>query len=476
MTIVQFGRSILLARLLTEDVFGIYTYASSIVLFTSSLPLFGMSSGLLHRAPESEGESALRTHFTISLVFNIIWAIAIAIVGGILFSPKSSWILWVILATQVADNLVQTSRTLLVRRVVFRRIALIDLTSTLVSTAAALILAWAGYGIWGLISTDIAAAIVSLLGYFVIRPPWKPGFGWSNSTARYLLGFGQRTFLANLIGQSLDYIDNIWTGYFLGKAAVGFYSRAYTFASYPRKVLSAPITSVASGTYAELKDDHKRLSQAFFRVNAFLVRSSFLFSGILILIAPEFIRLVIGERWLPMLTPFRLMVLYILLDPIKLTIANLFIAIGKPEKVLWSRLVQLAVMIAGLFIFGNLWGIAGVAMAVNLMLITGIILLLRQAREYVQFSVRRLFVAPTFAFVVSIVLARAAIEIPGVRSSLWLIAAVKASTFSILYLAVIAILERGQLPILLSMLKQLRGTQRPPQTTQEPTKNQHIDT
>jgi O-antigen/teichoic acid export membrane protein len=125
-----------------------------------------------------------------------------------------------------------------------------------------------------------------------------------------------------------------------------------------------------------------------------------------------------------------------------MTIANLFIAIGKPEKVLSSRLVQLAVMIIGLFIFGNLWGIEGVAVAVNLMLLTGIILLLRQAREFVQFSLWRLFAGPAFALVVSMVLARAAIEIPGVRSSLWLIGAVKGIVFLILYLAIITILEK----------------------------------
>lgn len=460
MTIVQFGRSILLARLIAPEIFGTYAYATSIVLFTSSLPLFGMSSALLHRAPESEGEAALRTHFTLLLIFNIVWAFVIAIVGSLFFDPKHTWILWIILATQFADNLVQTSRTYLVRRVLFRRIALIDLTSTLISTAAALILAWAGYGLWGLISTDIAAAAVVLFGYFVIRPPWKPRFGWSINVVRYLFNFGRRSFLATLIGQSLDYIDNLWTGHFLGDNALGYYSRAFTFAIYPRKVLSTPLNSVASGTYAELKSDPKRLSQAFFRVNALLIRMNFLFSGILVLIAPEFIRLVIGVKWLPMLPAFRVMLLFIMLDPIKFTIASLFSAVGKPEKVFLSRIVQFVVMGISLFIFGNLWGITGVAVAVNLMLITGIILLLKQARSYVQFSLRRLFTVPTFAFVVSIILARAAIEIPGVRSSLLLIGAIKGSVFAIVYLAIIAILEKNQLPILLDMLKHLRNNPR----------------
>jgi PST family polysaccharide transporter len=331
-TIIQFVRSILLARLIAPEIFGDYAYASSFVLITSALPAFGMGSALLHRAPESEGETALRVHFTISLFFNILWAILIAAIGAIFVDPATRWILWVILATQFADNLVVTSRTLLAKRVVFRRIALVDTVSTILSTLTALLLAWAGHGIWGLVSTDVVAAVVVLVGYLVIRPPWKPRLGWSASVARYLLGFGQRTFLANLIGQALDYIDTLWTRNFLGRAAVGYYSRAFVFATYPRKVLAAPLGSVASGTYAALKYDQKRLSQAFFRVNAFLIRSGFLMAGVLALIAPEFIHLVIGRKWLPMLTAFRLMMLFTMLDPIKITIANLFIAIGKPER------------------------------------------------------------------------------------------------------------------------------------------------
>jgi O-antigen/teichoic acid export membrane protein len=189
-----------------------------------------------------------------------------------------------------------------------------------------------------------------------------------------------------------------------------------------------------------------------------MVRGGFLFAGLLALIAPEFIRLVIGEKWLPMLTAFRLMLLFTLLDPIKITIANLFVAVGKPEKILYSRLVQLAVMIIGLFVFGNRWGIAGVAIAVNLMLLVGIILLLWQAREFVQFSIRRLFALPAFALIVGLALARAAVEIPGIRTSLWLIGSAKTIVFLLVYSLLLLIMERDKIPMIVGMIKQARGT------------------
>jgi O-antigen/teichoic acid export membrane protein len=454
-TVIQFLRSIILARLIAPEIFGIYSFAASFVLITSSLPSFGMSSALLHRAPESEGEEALRVHFTISLILNILWAFVIMLIGFLVFPSNNRWVLWIILATQFTDNLVETSRTSLIRRVIFRRIAVVDTLSTVLSTVSAILLAWKGFGTLGLVSTDVMAAIVAVLGYLVIRPPWKLHLGWSSDIARYLLGFGKRAFLANLVGQALNYIDNIWTGRFLGATALGYYSRAYTFSSYPRKILANPLNSVASGTYAELKGDLKNLSKAFFRVNALLVRTGFLMAGILALIAPEFIYLVIGKQWLPMLDAFRLMLLYTMLDPIQMTIASLFYAVGKPEKLLWSRLAQLVVLIGSMFIFGNLWGISGVAIAVNLMVLSGIIIMLWQAKMYVRFSLLRLFFVPTLALIVGLGLAHLGIEIPGILRSPWLTAFIKTIIFTIVYILIVLILERNYIHVFVSMVTQL---------------------
>jgi PST family polysaccharide transporter len=453
--LILFGRSIILARLLEPEIFGIYAYAASFVVLTRSLPRFGLGSALLHRAQESEGETALQTHFTLSLIFGTVWLILLTWVGSLFLEKLTSTVLLVIAVTEFIDLLTGTGRLILIRRVVFRRIAVIQLIIAVTTTAGALWLAWRGFGVWSLVATDIIAAVVVVIGFYLYRPIWRPRLGLKPEIGRYFLRFGSRTFLAGLLLQALDRIDDLWTGFTLGDKQMGFYSRAYTFATYPRKVLASPLNAVAAGTYAELKEKPKRLSQAFFRVNAFLVRSGFLFAGLLALVAPEFIRLVIGVKWLPMLTAFRLMVIYTMLDPIKITIASLFVAVGHPEKAIRARLVQLVVLLIGLFSLGRTMGIAGVALAVNTMLVVGIALLLWQARAHVQFSVRRLFGIPTFALGLGMILARAAITLPGMLGSPWRTGAVKIIVFSIIYSGILLLIERDQISMLSNILKTL---------------------
>jgi hypothetical protein len=90
-------------------------------------------------------------------------------------------------------------------------------------------------------------------------------------------------------------------------------------------------------------------------------------------------------------------------------------------------------------------GIAGVALAVDAMLIVGIALLLWRASEFVDFSLTRLFGVPGLALVLGLVLAIGAMTQLQVPGSDWLSGILKAAVFSAAYIAVLLTLERRQL-------------------------------
>ncbi len=234
---------------------------------------------------------------------------------------------------------------------------------------------------------------------------------------------------------------------------MGYYSKAYAFATYPRKIIATPVNQVALGAYAELKGDRLRLSQAFFRFNALLVRSGFLLAGLLALIAPEFIRLLLTDKWIPMLDAFRLMLFYTLFDPLKMTISSIFIATGKPERVARVHAIQLLILVVGLVTLGPYFNIAGVALAVNLMLVVGIGLFLWQVREYVDYSLPKLFGIPLLGLGLGIALTHLALQWPGVAGSDWRTGAVKLVVFTLVYGGLLALLERRNLLLLWAMLR-----------------------
>jgi len=440
---IGLGRSILLARLLAVETFGAYGWAHSVVALSAALPNFGLGSAFMHRAPETEDEDqAASVYFTLQLMLTLAWSIML-ILSAVIFvkdDARRIALLWTTLIT-VGKRLASTPRLVLMRRVIHSRLNLIQVVDIALSSVVALALAWRGISLWALLATDAVTFLVSMIGLYVWRPVWCPRLTWQPKIMRYFISFGSRNFIAEALQYALDRVDDLWVGSYLGNTAMGLYSRAYTFAGYPRTILAAPINTVSIGTYAELKDARKRLSQAFFRINAFLVRSGFFVAGLFALVAPEFIRLALGAKWLPMLNVFRLMLVYTMFDPFKLTVANLLVAVGEPEKIARIRLIQLIVLLIGLFLLGPSWDIAGVALAVDAMLVVGIVGLLWQVRNYVDFSFPRLFVAPAWALGIAMISARSAILLPGVLGSDWRTGFVKMITFMVFYALILLVLE-----------------------------------
>lgn len=448
-----FARSVLLARWLPVEVFGIYALAGAVVGLTATVPNFGMGGAFLHRSAETEDEEqAASVHFTLKLIFTVVWA-TVLVTGTFVFTSGQTCTALVLLTVTTGGlQLVQTPQLILTRRVLHRRLALIQLFDAVLTTLVALGFAWRGATLWALLVMDLVTLTVISTALYAWRPVWRPRLAWSPHVVRYFLRFGSHNFAAVTLLRALNRLDDLWTGLYLGKTPLGFYSRAYKFATYPRAILAAPINMVARGTFAELKRDRVRLSQAFFRTNAFLVRSGFFMSGVIVLVAPEFIRLALGSRWLPMLDAFRLMLVFMLVDPIMAAVSSLFVAVGRPDQVIKTRAVQLAILLIGLFLLGKPLGITGVALAVNGMAVVGMVILLWQARAYVDFSPRRLFATPSLAVAVGLVLSYVASAQPRFAGSDWWAGAVKMVAFSVAYGVLLLAFERRQFSDMLSLL------------------------
>jgi O-antigen/teichoic acid export membrane protein len=438
--------AMILAHLLPVEVFGIYAGAVSTITLTGMFANFGMGGAMIHRASETEDlEQAAATHFVLKTAFTIVWVL-LMLLGTWLFigEDQSELRLAFVVVTLTAGivHLAQTPHTMLVRLVHHQRLAILQMSEAGLSFVIAIGIALGGATLWALLISNVVSACLQILLLYVWRPVWRPQLLWDIDKIRYFLRFGLRNFIAGWLLMALDQIDDIWTGVFLGKQPLGFYSRAYSFARYPSYLLATPLHLVVAGSYAELKNERERLSKAFVQVNALMIRSAFLLGGILALVAPEFIRIVLGAKWLPMLDAFRFMLVFTLLDPMKQTIASVYIALGMPEMLGRFRFIQFIVMMIGLFILGLPFGITGVAVAVDVMLVAGIGMMLWHIRTWIDFSYTDLFLVPTIALVVALAVVWLVEALSGGMGSDWASGAAKSLSFTLIYGIILVLFER----------------------------------
>jgi len=454
--VAGFFGTIVLARLLEPEVFGVMAFVSAVVQVAAALPNFGFQAAFLQRTGGKAGvtEEDLRVFFTLKLLFSLAWAI-LMVAGVLWFAPAHSRVVfWVVITTTFFINQTTVVNVLLTRRVELRRLAITQVLCDVLTMILSIVLARRGWGIWALLAARILTVLVTYTTYFLIKPVWKPRLGWSKELVRYFLGFGSKVFLGNLLAQALDRVDDIFTGAVLRERAMGFYDKAYGFAIYPRALLVDPIRQVVGGTYAQLSDDRPRLSRAFSVVNELVARVNFWIAAVLWLIAPEFIRLALGEKWMPIMQAFQLMLVFTLFDPLKGIVAGVITQCGAPERVIRTRIIQLIVLVIGLFALGPRWNIAGVALAVDIMLIVGIVIFYIEVRRFVDFSLRRIYTVPTLAMVLGILAALAVQRLPGVTSSDWISGAVKIAVVTLVYAATVVLFERKKIPELWKVFRQ----------------------
>jgi O-antigen/teichoic acid export membrane protein len=135
------------------------------------------------------------------------------------------------------------------------------------------------------------------------------------------------------------------------------------------------------------------------------------------------------------------MLIFTLLDPIRLTVANIFITQGKPEILIRVRFIQLIFLIFGLVILGGTLGIAGVALAMDGMLLIGMIIMFIRARDFVDFSVKEMFLNPTIALFIGLFITSLIIIIPDFPTDYWFSAGIKTISFIGVYVICMLILE-----------------------------------
>ncbi len=398
--VLGFVRSVLLMRLLAPDQFGIVALALFFMTFLTPFSAFGIDFALIQK--RDAGKETFSTHFVLRL------ALALIVLGvGFIASPFLRRIyadqvvvvdvFLVLLSLNVFVASFSTPGVILRREMRFGSMALLNLASSLAMTITAPTLAYLGAGLWSLVAEQAVGPFVRWIGLWGVIRPWRPSLRFDWGEAKSLFSFGKQILFSRTLGILLDRFDDFWTGTALGSTALGYYSRSYEIAQYPERVLATPITSVFYPVYAAVQEDKETLSKAFFRSSSFLIRVGFLMAIALMIGAPEITIILFGETWLPIVPVFRLMLVYVVLNPLYVNLSYLIVGIGRPTLLARVRLIQVGIFVIAVIVFANFWGINGVALAANLMMLTGTLVLVIYSQRFTSISMSRMLLWPSVA-------------------------------------------------------------------------------
>jgi PST family polysaccharide transporter len=253
------------------------------------------------------------------------------------------------------------------REMKFRAIAIVDALAFGLGTAVSMIYAVMGGGPWALVAGYLVEEGLSSLLYLRLSPP-RPSLRIDGKHLRELMTFGGGQTVAQIAGLLATYGDNFVVGGALGARALGYYTRAYELIKFPSMVFATIVGNVLFPAYSKLQDDRARLAISFRRVtfvNALVLLPA---TAMIVVLAPEAIRLLVGEGWDSAVLPFQILALSMLLRTNQKLGSIVTQAAGGSTQVALAYLGYMVCVIAGALVAIR-WDIVGVATSTALSIV-----------------------------------------------------------------------------------------------------------
>lgn len=355
-----------LGRLLTPAEFGLMGAAIVVIATSQIVSQIGVGPAIIQRR-ELEPVH-LRVAVTLScglglLLGAIVWRGAPAI-AAFYRMPDLEPVLRVVALLFPLDGLNTVGKSLLTRQLRFRQLIALELVSYVLGYAVVGVgLAWLGYGVWALVVAHLSQVTMRTAAMqLAARHPLRPSLNLR--AGRDLLSFGFGHSMAQIGTLLSQQGDNLVVGRWLGPAALGVYGRAYSLMVMPATAFGRIVERVLFPVMAQVQDERERLAGAYERALAIVALVSLPISSFLLIVAPEFIPVILGPAWGAVVLPFQLFT-FSLLFRMSSKIGD---AVTKAAGAVYSRAVRqgayAALVVLGAYI-GQHWGIGVVAVAVS---------------------------------------------------------------------------------------------------------------
>jgi O-antigen/teichoic acid export membrane protein len=154
--------------------------------------------------------------------------------------------------------------------------------------------------------------------------------------------------------------DNFLIAKFLGAASLGVYTVAYNAMFAPLSRIATPIQQVLFPAFARMVEDPPRVGAAWLRGNRLVAAVSVpAFVG-LVVVAPDFVTGVLGERWHRAIPVLQLLCIAGLSQSLQSLNHSVLQALDRTGVLLAFMIFSTTVTVAS-FVIGLHWGVVGVA-------------------------------------------------------------------------------------------------------------------
>lgn len=358
--------TLIVMRLLEPSDYGLFALAMITTGFVALFSELGLGVALVQA--RQVDEAVERAACAAILALNSIVALALVLLApwaaDWFDEPKLDPVMKVLTLELLLSSFAVVPQALLERQLKFRQLSISLMLAGACGSVATLVAAWLGWGVWSFVIGALTLASVrsaALIGFHgrIVWPSFRAGFG----SIRSMLPFSSHVVGSRALWYWYGQSDQVILGRVLQASMLGFYSVAAQLAALPASKIMEAVNRVALPILARLRDDKVELRNTHERLVRLVATYGFALCWGLAAVAPEFVLVVLGEKWRLSIVPLALLSL---VAPMRMLCAlhnTISTAAGVPQAAT-KELAFASVLIPAALLAGTWWaGLQGAAVA-----------------------------------------------------------------------------------------------------------------
>ena len=455
--IVQFLLTMVLARLIAPEAYGVVVILTVITNFLALFADMGLGAAVIQH-PEFK-KSDINELFTFCTLVGLLLAFIMIISGypiSIIYKNPAYIYLCPIVSVNallVAMNTIPNA--LLMRDKRFDIIAIRSITCTFLSGIIAVVLAFWGAGVYALLALHISSNLtVFLWNYFQYHLRFSRFI--PKRVASLLGKYSLFQFLFNILNYFTRNLDNLIIGARFNKAAVGYYDKAYTLSVYPNSIFTAVITGVMHPYIRDYKNDYQVLYNRMIGIFKLLSICGAFVMMVCFCCSKEIILILFGGNWEQSIPCFQMLSLCMWSQFISPVAGSVFLGIERTDQTFKCGIINFILILCaigfGIYMDSVVYLALGISIAYILIFLITFYIMLKLSMNICYFGFLRT-ILPEAVFSYGIIIL--SIFIYPAVDNIYISLFIKVA--SIVTLMTIYLITTKQLSVITTLIKRFKG-------------------
>jgi O-antigen/teichoic acid export membrane protein len=347
---IQFCFSIVLARLLVPEQFGIIAMLFFFTGLAGSFVDAGFTTAIVQKNAVTQDETSSVFFFNVAagLLTAVLICAGASWMAAFYDAPVLKPLAYFMALNLFLGSLGGVQRALLTKDLDFQTQTRITALATLLSGAIAVTLAWRGWGVWSL-AVQMLTSTVLTTGLLWWWRPWRPSARFSLSALKPLFRFGSYLFCSSLLNTIYTRLYTLLIGKIYSSADLGQYARADTTQQVPASLLTSVVNRVAFPVFSAVAQDDQLLRSGMRQAVTQTMLLNLPVSLGLLAVARPLVLSLFGEPWAPCIPYLQVLCLAGVLWPVHVLNLSCLSARGRSDLVLklevWKKVLGVAAIL-----------------------------------------------------------------------------------------------------------------------------------